>query len=397
MNNAEQKLHRLKQQLDSVDTNGMELRVEQNLSSAWQKANTVSELKTMNKEKKSSWKILSFTLSGAGLALVALITTVVVQSGSDYASIPSAPTLLSTTGLSVESMGEESGISTLSMGGLSDKQDISRKANMVSDDMGYEPALYEQPFPDENAFYKDDSEQKQLFDESVTMTIDTKDNPLEMIDQLRTEVTNLDGYIIQVNYYTSNGTINLQLPAEKLSVFEAYLKDLDANNEVEVTQYNVENVSEEVVQIDESISQTQKQIDQAKERLQNEDLTAEERSDIEQNISSQVEYIEDQNIERTETIAEYNLVNVTLHIQEHKSFWEGNYYQYDRSTFFGSIKYELGKASSSLIRSSGKLMRFAIWLAVYSAIYVPIWFIIRGMYRKIKRSIQSNKQAKIVK
>lgn len=372
MNNLDKQFNQMRAQLEQVDTSAMEQRIEQQLRQEWHLINNSSQSMNtpMNTQptnttspNRSLWTKLGYGFGGSALALLALFTAVYVQ--PDATPSPSTTTTLSTTGSGSLSVRDLEMPSTISLG----EEDS-------------EMMIYDYDYPAEDRSYADD-EGNQYFDESVSMTIQVKDNILEILEQIKTESTNLSGYVTNVSYTEySGGTVNLKLPSDTLTVFESYLREIDINGEIDVTNYNITNVSDEVVQLDQEIKQLQETIEENAQTLETGELTDEERAALKRSNENLEESMTDKQDERTETVAKYDLVDVTLYVREEPSFWSGNYYQYDTSTFGGKIKYQASKAVNSLISTSGFLIRFVIWLGTYAVIIAPFWLVIRYFVRK---------------
>ncbi|MBI2416098.1 MAG: DUF4349 domain-containing protein [Candidatus Kerfeldbacteria bacterium] len=318
--------------------------------------------------KKKSWAVLGYTIGGLGLAGLALITAYATSNRS----MPKE-----------KALGDSLALGSPEVSGLSSNGIQVEELDFFDRD---EPRYNDEV--DQEYTYQDDGQSKSVFSESIELALDVKNDTLDIINSVREEVTRLGGYIVNISYYDTSGTIDIQLPNDQLQSFEDTLKTLDANNEVEVTQYTVANVSSEVVAMDEYLDFAQQQVTKLENVIASPQSTDAARSAAQEQLVTTRQIIEDSKQARDETIAQYNLVNVTVHIAQYVSFWEGNYYQYDRSTFAGMVKYEFGRAIYSLIRSTGKITVFFIWLAVYSVIFVPVFFIARASIRKIRQAMR---------
>ncbi len=438
MNNAEHKLHELRNQLDQLDTATMHSRVATNLRSAYQQQSNLSTTTTMehvpdqipdaSPETKNpgrkNWRMLGITFGGLSLAGLALVTTLIVNVNdvtpptstttqqlalSDNAK-PKNGKINSNTGTTLQfdsaalgssdATGLGSGINLRDLDLDLEVPNLEFEPMMVSDyDYDtvepvierYEEYAYDDitNYPNEPDYtYTNGKDEKQVFSESVGLTIEVKDELLSVMNVLRTEVTNRSGYLVNISYYNDSGTINIKIPADQLAGFEEKLSELDANHEVEVNQYNVQNVSAEVVAMDEYLKIAEDQVTTLEETIASNETSEGDREDAKEQLETTKEIIEQSKKERDEAIAKYNLVNVTVYITKYESIWEGNYYQYDRSTLSGLIKYEFGRAVYSLVRSTGKVTTFFVWLLVYSVIFVPAFYIIRGIVRKIRKSLK---------
>jgi len=187
--------------------------------------------------------------------------------------------------------------------------------------------------PTDDLLLDTDGYDQSFLNESINLSITTKADPLSMIHQLRDITSAQHGTLINIYYYGTTGAINLQLPIEQLTAFEDQLKQFDVHQNVAVESYNVT-------------------------------TTREDEIDAEQ------------------------LVDIYITINKYKPFWENDYQQYDRSTLSGLVKYEIGQASYSVIHSSSKVLRFFIWLAIYSLVFVPAFLIIRGVIRFVIRKFK---------
>lgn len=433
MNNAEHKLHELRNQLDQLDTATVHARVARNLHSAYQQQSnsttttTMEQIPDTSNKAKNNWRMLGLTFGGLGIAGLALVTTLIINVNdvsppsanlsqtntqqvalSDNAKPKDGKVNSSGTALQFDSATLGSSDATGLGDGINirdiDIPDFEFEPMMPSDYdddydtvqptvEAYEEYAYDDitNYPNEPEYtYSSGDEEKQIFSESVGLTIEVKKELLEVMSDLRTEVSNRSGYLVSISYYNDSGTINIQIPADQLSAFEETLSKLDANHEVEVNQYNVQNVSSQVIAMDEYIKIAEDQVKDLEETIASNETTAAEREDAKIQLETTNKLIEESKQKRDEEIAKYNLVNVTVYVTKYESFWEGNYYQYDRSTLSGLVKYEFGKAVYSLVRSTGKVTSFFIWLLVYSAIFVPAFYIIRGIVRKIRKSIKKN-------
>lgn len=444
MNNAEHKLHELRNQLDQLDTATVHARVASNLRSAWQEHSNSIITTTMEQipdqipdtspkatnPGHSNWRMLGFTFGGLSLAGLALVTTLIINV-NDVAPPSSTISQTNTQQVAItdntkpkdgkiNSNGTSVQFDSAALGssdatGLADginlrdidMPDVEFEPMMASDydddydtvqptvekyeEYGYEDYDSITNYPNEPEYtYTNGDEEKQVFSESVGLTIEVKKELLEVMSDLRTEVSNRSGYLVNISYYNDSGTINIQVPADQLSAFEEKLSQLDANHEVEVNQYNVQNVSSEVVAMDEYLKIADEQVKDLEKTIASNETTQAERDDAKIQLETTNKLIDESKQKRDEEIAKYNLVNVTVYVTKYQSFWEGNYYQYDRSTLSGLVKYEFGKAVYSLVRSTGKVTTFFIWLLVYSAIFVPAFYIIRGIVRKIRKSLKKN-------
>lgn len=429
MNNAEHKFKELRNQLDQLDTAAMQQRIATNLRSAWKQSyshNQIINETIPMEQKKWNWRMFSYIFGGIGLAGIALITTLVMSPDDVVKPVTTSQELAvkdvkestnnKVSPTTVKPLGTEStgfkdmndaALGTTGLGtSISDikidlpdfdfdpgegrDRELEEYEELTYDEYSYDDVNYDnvKSYGTEPDYtYTDDGEAKQVFSESVALSIEVKDTILDVMTSLRSKVTELDGYLVSIAYYDGSGTLSIQLPAEQLSAFEEQLKQLDVNHEIEVNQYNVQNVSSEVVAMDEYIKFAEDQVIELEEVIASNETSEADRADAKEQLEVTKEIIEESKQERDAEIAKYNLINVTVQVTESESFWEGNYYQYDRSTFSGMVKYEFGKAVYSLIRSTGKVTAFFVWLAVYSVIFVPAFYIIRGIVRKIRNKI----------
>lgn len=367
MINPVEQLQAMRHQLDHLDTSAMQQRIETNLRSIW---NTIP-MENLSQQKKWNWRIFNYAIGGSGLAVLALVTTLLNQPTTQHVT-QSETTITAPKDKTTTSNNYDLTFDAASTAGLSTE-------DLILDD--------EEPAPVDYSYRTTDSTE-QLFDESVNLSIDVKGEMLDTIHALREQVTTLHGYLVNIAYYNDNGTIDIKLPTDQLSAFEDALKQLDADQTVVVNSYDVTNVSNEVVSIDEGIKLAQDTITQDQADLNTTGLTADETQAIQDKITANQEYIKQQQTARDEAIAQYNLVAVQVIVNQYQSFWEGNHTQYDRSTFSGQIKYELGQAIYSLIHSTSKVVAFFIWLAVYSVILIPIFLLLRWIMRSIIRKIK---------
>ncbi len=420
MSHTEQQFKQLRKQLDEANTSAMETRVENGLRSAWtQRTNsqqsTIPMKESLNTKKTPVWLMWLGYIGGASsLAVLALITTVTMN------DVTSPTTVLEgriayqaeekkdkfTSGSSTVSFdsAEYSDTSSEATGFGSPDSDLGDSLT-ASDEAtpkrvsGYEFEEYK--FDDINSYgnantqatsyVSKDGEKLQLYDEAVSLTVEVKDNMLESIQGIQNEAKNLGGAVIATDYNNTIGEINVRIPADQLNAFQDYLQGIDGNKEVEINAYSIDNVSVDVVELDEQIAVLEDDVADLEKTLEDEELSEEVIENTKYALEIAQDRLEDTQLEREETITEFNMVDVEVIVKEYESFWDGNYYQYDRSTFSGMVKYEVGKALSSLIHSTGKLTRFFIWLAVYSVIFVPIWLVIRAIYRKIRKNMQLRK------
>lgn len=379
--NPEQKFNALRQQLDSLDTTAMQTRIEARLRLAWAQQHSAQST-PMDTTSKSSWRWLSYTLAGTSLAGLAFITTLATQPAVETPTKLSAEQTMDD--FIAANKDEKSNSAGLSVQEFDLKTDDYSGTEYTGDDWEHDTQL-DGATINPSYTYTANKDEKQLFDESVQLEIDVKGELLDVIHNLRNQVETLNGYLINISYYDTAGTIDIQLPADQLQTFEDQLATVDATHQVEVLSYNVANVSEEVAIIDAEITAKQKEIDQAKTDLTAANLTATERQALQDKISAGESYIQTQQTTKEETIAEYSLVDVRVTIHPYQSWTSGNYYQYDRSTFTGSVQYELGRAMYTLIHGTGKLARFLVWLAVYSVVLIPLFIGLRWFIRKLIR------------
>lgn len=385
MTNADQQLNHLRRQLDQLDTTAVHQRIEANLQSAWQQTNSINTImETTPQPKQRNWRIFNYALSGSGLVVLALITTVIMQPSGEIAPTSTRQEKVALNSPTTSPKNEGLYFDSSATLGASDSFDAT---GLTVDEL--EPMFYDDEYNDQDLTYEETDKTKQLFSESVSLSIEVATDPLQVIHSLRKQVTAMNGYLVNISYVTTGGTLNIKLPADQLTAFEDELKTLDANQEVEVTQYNVTNVSAEVVEMDEYIKISEDQVKELEDIIASNASTDSERSDAKEQLEITRNIIEESKILRDEAIAKYNLVNVTVNITEYQSFWEGNYNQYDRSTISGQIQYELGKTMYTLIRSTGKITNFIIWLGVYSVILIPVFLLIRFVVRKIIRSVRN--------
>ena len=398
MTNLEKQLNELKEGLEqSSMSDRAQAGIEQRLRLVWQQNN--AQAPTMTNTKKS-WKdrlvfIMPLGLSGAAISFLAIVTTVTL-SPSNLIDLESPTSNLSEEGYAIsddssqlvtQPLGDADVSHSKTAGLLA--QDSARKANgrELSD-----AALMMEPMPPATigTNSKDNlsfGEGEQLFDESVSLGIETRQSITELITNLRTEISNLDGYLVGINYNKASGaTINLQLPAEKLTTFESYLKELDRNNSLEVSAYSVENISEQVVVIEEAVKNAEEQVADWQAQLESTDqqLTFEQRTDLQSKVDEQSSYISSKQGERDELIATYGLIDVKLTVTEWVSLWQGHYWQYDDDTLGGAFKYNLAKVIYRLIHSGGSLVRFGIWLLIYAVLLTPVMIVCRRLYRSYR-------------
>lgn len=396
MNNTEQQLNALRSQLDRLDTTTARNRIETNLRSAWQQTNsTNTTMENIHQPKQHNWRIFNYVLGGSGLAVLAIITTVITQSSVESVPTRTNQTIAAFNNTSTTPTKPGKYLDSSTALGASDAAPSSgvniQDLNLPDFEIG-EPTLRDTPSNNNNSYYKEDGKTKQVFSESVGLSIEVTTDALQVIHSLREEVTKLNGYLLTISYADTNGTLNIKLPADQLTAFEDSLKALDVDQQIEVTRYNVTNESSEVVAMDEYIKTAEDQIKELEAIVASNESTATERSDANKQLEVTRNIIEDSKVLRTKTIANYNLIDVTVTVAQYQSFWEGNYTQYDRSTFSGQIKYEFGHAIYSLIHSTSKVLAFLIWLAVYSVILIPIFLLIRLVIRKIIRSVRNQYQ-----
>lgn len=374
MSNAEKKFEELRTHVNQLDTGPIHERVEGNLRSAWRQAQLQDEVPA----KKWNWRILSYALGASGVTALALITTVSMS--------PDAPRSMTQQVATEDEEYQEGYALDASLGSSAGLGQPLSVNNFITEPFIIEPTTNR----DKSYTYGEGS--AQLLDESVNLSIDVKDDMLSVIHQLREQVTAQNGYLLNISYYGTSGTIDVQLPASELNAFEEVLEKLDANHKVEVVDYRVVNISERIVTIDEDIKSTQQAIDEDKAKLTVSDLTEGYRKIIQDRIIANEEHIKTQNAARAEEIAKYNLITVRVSVNEYASFWEGDYYQHDRSTLSGMVKYEISRALYMFIGSFGTVLRFIVLILIYSVIWVPVFLLIRGAWRKIVRAIQNRKK-----
>jgi hypothetical protein len=238
------------------------------------------------------------------------------------------------------------------------------------------------PINDQDYSYTEAGRNEQLFDESVHLSVEVKGDLLDAIHTVRNTTNTVHGNLVSIAYYDTTGTIDVQIPNDQLQTFEDTLEELDMHHKVTMTSYDVQNVSTQVQTIDDAISSTQTELDAAKAKLDAGNLTTSEITDLNTQISDKQTYINDQMQLREATIAKYSLINVSITIQQHQSFWS-DHYIVDRSTITGELRYQLNKAGYFLVRSTGKILTFLVWLAVYSIIFLPLFWLGRAAVRKL--------------
>lgn len=366
MIDAKKKFEELKQRLDHMDNTTFHLSTENKLRAAW------DDTKTQDQKKKWGWRAFSYIFSASGITALALITLSVMSPSASESDVQSEQQNTKNMGLGLSSGSSDVGILS----------DLSGPIQVEKIDFIPEPEVLTEEY------YSYGEEQAQLFKESVGLSIDVKDNILSVVQQLREYVAEHEGYVVHVAYYETTGTVDVKLPADELPGFEELLKKLDVNHEIDILSYNVVNVSEQVVVIDEEIKVIQAEIDQAKVQLKELNITEEEKQRLQTQILSNEERLNELTVEREEHIAKYNLVDVRVALNKYSSFWEGDYYQYDRSTLSGLFKYEVGRALYSLVRSFGSVVRFVVLVVVYSVIWVPAFLLVRGVVRKVVRAVR---------
>lgn len=369
MIHAEKKFEELRQGLDMANTSNSHAKIESDLRLAWRESH--AQQQEPEKRKKTwTWNMLSYALTGSSLAAMAVITTFLVQPGA------TPPT------------------SSTQTKAYAQKEDVASPTSSLPVTPPYEGELYLETGDGLDAdvyAYKKNEETAQLFNESVILAIDVKGNTLDVIHKLREQVSIQQGYLLDISYHTAYGTLDIKLPADQLSVFEDTLKELDVNHEVEVTDYVVQNISQQIVTLDESMLNIQEKIDADKAKLNETNLTQTERQTIQTRIIEQEESIQALNSSREEKIATYELISVRVVISQYSSFWEGDYYQYDRSTVSGMVKYETSRALYTLVRSGSTVLRLVVWLAIYSVLLIPAFLVLRKVVRAVYAFIISRR------
>ncbi len=406
MNNFDKKLSDLKKTIQnaSMDDRAKE-KLEGRLRSVWHKQHTTMEQKKTWKERFSF--VLPVTLSGATLVIFAAVTAVsFAPEGTSKTTILNPMSVQgdsNTTIFESASLNESDGF----VDTFSDlaEQESEKKSRVYSEDESQiVPPVTEiapEPVPpfdyDNGGDPKKDTlsygeKNQQLFDESVNLAIETEKDIIAFIDELRGEITNLDGYVVTIEYYKSTGaTVQMKLPAEKLTAFESYLREQDITNTLSVAEYSIKNVSEKVVQIDEVITNTDQKITALEDEL-NGTLSTNQKKYLEEQITQQEEYLSKKEEEREELIAQYSLVDIQLTITEWASFWEGHYWQYDQSTLSGSVKYNLAKVIYKIIRNGGEFIRFMIWLIIYGILGTPLMILGRKIYKRGKEKAAKRRE-----
>lgn len=389
MKPIEPQLERLRERVNMIDTAPSHQKIETQLRSAWKETRSTQTMS--NQTKTHAWNLSRWTLilSGSGIGALALVTAIVTPAPVAQPSGSTTQYTERAATTAKETAQFDSVSSNLALGSSNSRVNVSdlsfeSEAPMIIDD-GYGGDT------DKDYTYIDNEEAKQLFAESVVLSIDVKQDILDVLNSVRTRINEQEGVLISVNYYRTSGTVEIKLPADQLGSFEEELKKLDVNHKITVSSYNVVNVSDVIVKIDSEVANARKRIENMQKEIDSGTLSEDEKQDLRDIITAENTSIEKANTERTEAIAKYEMVSVRLVINQYQSFWSGNYYQYDTSTFSGLIKYQFGKALYSLIHGSSKVLGFIIWLAVYSVIYIPVFLILRKIIRSIRRKIQSRK------
>lgn len=395
MKPIEPQLEQLRERVNTIDTAPAHQKIEAHLRSAWKETRSTQAAPAQTKTHRWNLSRWTLVLSGSGIGVLALMTAMLtpapvaqrISSTAQYTERAANPTTSGT--IQLDSATSNLRLGSSSAGVSVSDLSIAMPEMIIDDGYGYRGD------EDKDYTYIDNEEAKQLFNESVVLSIDVKQDILDVLSTLRTRIAEQKGYLINIAYYDTSGTLQIKLPADQLPSFEDQLKAMDVNHKITVISYNVANMSEEVTAIDANITSAQSAIEDTKVKLNATGISDGYKKILEDQIKTQEKYIETQKTDRTETIAEANLVSIRLVVNEYQSFWDGNYYQYDTSTFSGLTKYQFGKALYSLIHGSSKVLGFVIWLAVYSVIYIPIFLVLRKVVRSIRRKIKARKNSKM--
>lgn len=369
----EKKFEELRQGLEKLDLSTSQIKIEACLRRAWKESHQKTEQQAP--QKKWAWNIFNYALTASGVTALALITTSLTQP----AQLPQS------TVVQMRKIDQEKVMA---------EPVITGQSATLGTSGGFQPIeeeIYEDSDFTLNAEYgyEKDGQISQLLNESVILSIDVREDTLDVIHKLRDQVSVQHGYVLDISYHASYGTVDIKLPADQLNAFEDTLKELDINHEVEVTDYVVENISQKIVTLDEQIQNTQEEIEADKNKLNQTSLTVSEKQVIQEQIIQNEESITSLNQTRDEKIAQYDLISVRITINHYSSFWEGNYTQYDRSNLSGMVQYELSRAVYTVIRSGSEVLRFVIWVVLYSLIFIPAILITRKIIRKMIRKIKN--------
>lgn len=422
MNQSEKQLKKLQQDIHSVDFEQAEARIEMRLRSAWkEEARTRNESFTQeyldmnnSKESNNSTTPLKEKRKRLPLALGTLAIFALAFVSTNYVnSMMTASTGSSLGVMEMDIATKSSGLHTDSdmaiQGYGSAEPSNSLFANVVdsvaemrtereeSTEMVIEPII---PAPDDYYYeedptvysYSDDDEEKQLFDESVSFAIRVEQDTNETINRIRDEVTALEGFIVSAydyDSYNTGGDMFVRIPTEKLSTFEAILRDLDRKNELDVSEYDITNVSEEVVTLDEKKAVYEKDLKDIQDAYKAGSISEEEYNAAKKQGEELILEVEKK---RQETIAQYQYTSVYIQIIEWQPFWEGNSIQYDRDTFSGRILSKLSRTWYDISYSVADVLVFLIWLAFYAVILFPVWIVGKKVYRKVKPAIDARKK-----
>ncbi|OGY85595.1 MAG: hypothetical protein A2233_03170 [Candidatus Kerfeldbacteria bacterium RIFOXYA2_FULL_38_24] len=241
--------------------------------------------------------------------------------------------------------------------------------------------------------YQQNGKEKQLLVTDVAFQLETKENILNVVQEIQKKMNDLEGYLVSTNYddntHYKNGTIYVKVPVARLDEFQQFLNKHDTNGELKVLSYNVQNVSAEVVQLDETIKQIEEQIAEKRKELSAMN-SEEERTLLQQEIERQEKQIQDSQDEREQTIAQYGLADVTIVLLEKQKTAWNDISNIDTTTFWGEVKYETIRALCSLVDTLGLVVMFTVWVAVYSLIPVPLVWLVGKIVRKIKAKKREN-------
>lgn len=424
MNHSEKQLKKLQQDIHSVDFEQAEARIEMRLRSAWKEAartrnesftqeyldmNNSQESKNSTATQKEKRKRLPLALGTLAIFALAFVSTNYVN------SMMTASTGSSLGVMEMDIATKSSGLNTdsdmaIQGYGSTEPSDrlLSRTMDSVTEMRGEHEELADimiEPImpPQDDFYYEEDpvvysysdgDEEKQLFDESVSFAIRVEQDTNEAINRIREEVTTLEGFIVsayEYDYYNTGGDMYVRIPTEKLSTFESILRDLDRKNELDISEYEITNVSEEVVALDEKKAVYEKDLQRLEDAHANGTISEEEYNTAKKQGEELISEVEK---DRQETIAQYQYTSVHIQIIEWQPFWEGNSIQYDTDTFSGRILHDLSRAWYDISYSVGDVLVFLVWLAFYAVILFPAWIIGKKVYRKVKPVSDARKENK---
>lgn len=378
MKPIEQRFEQLRTALDALNTDARRTRMEQGIRSAWIHTHT-SPMYTFRQR-------IMRTLPYASLSVAIVCLAVFTAQQTKESAIDAEPATLSIhADTSSEKLEQKQKVADYSFSDTELSQKTYGSRINLLDDISIAPPI---SFREDETYTYGNNQQ--LFDESVALGIETRENILSTTQHIRDAITEAEGTLIRIYGSKHSATLQAILDPHRLSTIEQLLAELDMGRTVTTHTYSIENVSSEVAIIDEDIASAQSRIDTYTAKL-NGNISDTERKRIETYITSAQKQIEQYTQAREDIIKAHSQIRLAVYITHYQPFWALNYQQYDRETYTGAALYEVTRALRTVTYSTGPLLTIIVWIAVYTAMLTPFFILVRFIARKIIRYIRRKK------